>query len=247
MQVWDDLGKEITIESPPKRIVSLVPSQTETLSDLGLDSEVLGITKFCVHPEPWLQEKTLIGGTKNPNIEKIRQLKPDLVIANKEENLKNHVQEIEEFAPVYTTDVSDYKSALKMILNLGILTGKEAEAKEWNQKIQDKFKNKASQLGSAIYLIWANPYLSVGGDTFINSMLQKYGFQNLLQDENRYPEISKEAIIDLKPDYLLLSSEPYPFASKHLLEWKSILPQTEVFLVDGEKFSWYGTRMGKYD
>jgi ABC-type Fe3+-hydroxamate transport system substrate-binding protein len=239
-------GKPSPIQRPV-RIISLVPSQTELLYDLGLDAEVTGITKFCVHPDTWFRSKTRIGGTKKINIELIRKLSPDLILANKEENVRHEVDILAEEFPVWVSDISNLTEALNMIHSVGILTGKEKNAIE----IADEIKNKFASLHQtrdpirSCYLIWKDPWMTVGGDTFISDMMNYAGYINVFADELRYPEITIEQIKENKCDPLMLSSEPYPFKEKHIAELTSKLPGTKIILVDGEMFSWYGSRMMK--
>lgn len=244
ISVQDQTGKFVLLPSPAARIVSLVPSQTELLYDLRLEREVVGITKFCVHPDEWFRTKTRIGGTKNLNIEGIRQLNPDLVIAGKEENRKEQVEQIEMFCPVYTSNVMFYEDALQMISDIGFLTNKTRKAKEIVQEIQAAFSVISTpNYHTALYLIWREPWMGAGNDTFINSMLNKAGFRNVLQHLPRYPQLTESDLVSLKPDVVFLSSEPYPFKVTHLNEIKRILPTSKVILADGEMFSWYGSRM----
>ncbi len=247
MTFQDQLGFNVELKNfPPKRIVSLVPSQTELLFDLGLDEEVVGLTYFCVHPKEKFKEKTKIGGTKQVKKEIVNGLEPDLIIANKEENEKDQVEALKENYPVWVSDVFDLDSALEMIKSIGELVGKkEAGAKMVNQ-IGYGFKDLPSiEPKETLYLIWRNPYMTVGGDTFIHYMLNRIGLKNLLQDFNRYPEIGKEKIRELDPQLILLSSEPYPFKEKHKAELNAVVPDSEIQLVDGSMFSWYGSRMLK--
>jgi len=243
----DQTGYEVNLALPPSRIISLVPSQTELLYELGLEKEVAGITKFCIHPAYWFRTKPRIGGTKSIHLDKIVGLGPDLVIANKEENVREQVEAIRELVPVWTSDVSNLETALDMILGIGELVGKKAEASVLANEIRNRFirlRRVASPLKTT-YLIWKNPYMTVGRDTFIFDMLNSCGFDLIWPDYVRYPEIS---IADLKaavPDLVLLSSEPYPFKQKDLDELQEILPATQIRLVDGEYFSWYGSRMKK--
>lgn len=236
----------------PKRIVSLVPSQTELLYSLGLDEEVVGITKFCVHPEKWFKTKTRIGGTKNLNIEKIISLSPDLIIANKEENVKESVDELSKLFPVWITDIADLDDSIKMIKDISQLVGKEKDGIELSDKIKQLFEslNTDQQIINhfpvkACYLIWKEPYMTIGGDTFINAMLEKAGFKNVYADRLRYPEITINDIKKLNCEVVMLSSEPFPFTQMHVKELKSLLPEARIILVDGEMFSWYGSRLLK--
>lgn len=229
-----------------QRIVSLVPSQTELLYDLGLNDEVVGITKFCVHPGKWFRAKTRIGGTKNIHIDKIQSLQPDLVIANKEENIKEQVEALQQFAKVYVSDVNNLSEALKMIREIGELVNKKEQAVVLSNSIEEKFlqiKSKQVQKKTAAYFIWKDPYMVAGGETFINDMMQYAGLENIFQDLPRYPETTVDDLKQMNCDYVLLSSEPYPFKQKHIDELQPLLPATKIILVDGEMFSWYGSRL----
>lgn len=241
----DQLQREIHVDEFPKRIISLVPSITELLADLNLNDEVVGITKFCVHPRSWFKTKTRIGGTKNINFDSITLLQPDLIIANKEENVKEQIESLQNIAPVFITDVNDFNSALQMIAMIGAITNKLNAATSIIEKIKSKFdelKLPYKKL-QVCYLIWREPYMTIGGDTFINSMLLKCGFENIFRNRNRYPQITIEEIEDEDFDVLLLSSEPYPFKQKHCNELQLHLPDKKILLVDGEMFSWYGSRL----
>jgi ABC-type Fe3+-hydroxamate transport system substrate-binding protein len=227
-----------------QKIISLVPSQTELLYDLGLDEEVIGITKFCMHPEKWFRTKTRIGGTKNIDIEKIFSLKPDLVIANKEENVKGQIEALREFTQVYISDIKNLADALNMISEVGKLTGKEFKSHTLIEKIKTRFsKFKPTAKTPAAYLIWRNPYMATGGDTFISDMMRHCGFKNIFENALRYPEINIEQLKATDCKALLLSSEPFPFKQKHVEELKPLLPGIKIMLVDGEIFSWYGSRL----
>lgn len=243
--ITDMLGRDVGFQFPPKRIVSVVPSQTELLHYLGLEEEVVGITKFCVHPESWFRSKTRVGGTKKLNIDVIRELKPDLIIANKEENEREQIEALAKEFPVWISDMHNIPQALQMIQVVGQLTGREGKANELVDEIVVGFTNlqKATTPKRVAYFIWYNPWMSVGGDTFISNMIQTIGWQNVLKHESRYPEIDLEKLKELNPELVLLSSEPFPFKEKHIEEIKVVLPDADVKLVDGEMFSWYGSRM----
>lgn len=231
------------------RIVSLVPSQTELLYDLGLDEEVVGITKFCVHPEQWFLSKAKVGGTKNIKIEIIHHLKPDLIIANKEENTKEQIEELSKRHLIWTTDIKTLGDALQMIKKIGELVDKYEEADLLVKKIQGNFLELKTQLQSTTYklrtayLIWQNPFMIAGGDTFINDMMNHCGFENICKEMNRYPEITIDELYEKNCELLLLSSEPFPFKQQHIEELQLQLPKTKIILVDGEMFSWYGSRL----
>lgn len=226
---------------PARRIVSLVPSQTELLSDLGLESEVIGITKFCIHPENWKFTKTIVGGTKNVRIDVVDSLRPDLIIANKEENTKEDVEALMKKYRVHVTDVSRVEDAYSMMSDVAKLTG--TDASKIISEVRDSFSSLPSfKIQRALYLIWKKPWMAAGKDTFISDVMRFAGFQNAVSG-NRYPELSKEEINRLDPEVILLSSEPYPFKEQHVDEVKKMLPSAQVMLVDGEMFSWYGSRM----
>lgn len=237
------------IMSVYQRIVSLVPSQTELLYDLGLDREVIGITKFCIHPTKWFQEKNRIGGTKNINIEKIKKLKPDIVIANKEENLKEDIEKIQQFCYVWLSDIETYSEALHMIEMISTLVGKSENGNILIKQIESEKNKMHSDLKTrkqkVLYFIWKEPFMAVGKNTFIDEMMQLGGFQNVIEDKLRYPILTMEEINDYQPEFIFLSSEPYPFKEIHQLEFQKMFPKAQVHLVDGELFSWYGSRMLK--
>ncbi len=243
--VTDQLQQRIELQTFPKKIISTVPSQTELLYHLGLEQQVAGITKFCVHPPNWKTTKTIIGGTKNLNLAKIKQLQPDLIIANKEENLQAEITELAKNFPVFISDVNNLTSALDMIEKLGALTNTLPKAQSIIQEIETAFANlqPISPQKSVAYLIWQNPYMTVGNDTFIHAMLQHCGLVNVFANQTRYPETTITELQKLQPDYLLLSTEPYPFKQNHVTELQSLLPYTKILLADGEYFSWYGSRL----
>lgn len=247
---YDHTGKRIELPVVPKRIVSLVPSQTELLHYLGLEKEVVGITKFCIHPREWFRSKARVGGTKQLNIEKIKSLQPDLILANKEENVKEQIEALVGTCPVWVSDVNNLNDALEMIKTMGKMTGKAADANKLALRINEKFTRlKTEKPKSRIcYLIWRNPYMTVGGDTFIHNMLERCGFENIFSDKKRYPEITASELLTADCQLLFLSSEPYPFRQKHVEEWQRFyehagLPVPVIRLVDGEMFSWYGSRL----
>lgn len=242
----DQLNRTSTLPETPKRIVSLVPSLTELLYDLGLREEVVGITKFCVHPNEWFRTKTRIGGTKNIKFDVIQSLQPDLIIANKEENVKEQVEVLETLAPVCVTDINNLSDALSAINLIGEITGTTIKAKELTETIESnfiKYKPRHSSMLKTAYLIWKAPYMTAGGDTFIHTMLNYCGFENVFATTGRYPSTTLEELKQLNCELVLLSSEPYPFKDKHIAEIKSVLPNATVLLVDGEMFSWYGSRL----
>ena len=246
----DQLNREIAINYPPKRIISLVPSQTELLFELGLDQEIIGLTKFCIHPIEKFAERTKIGGTKKLNIQLIKDLNPDLIIGNKEENEQLQIEELMEDYPVWMSDIYTLEDAKKAISQIGGLVNREPEAAYLNHLITAGFNDLqtlAVQNGinkKVAYLIWKKPYMLAGSNTFIDNILMLNGLSNVIK-KKRYPEIELNELAQLKPDLVFLSSEPYPFKEEHLEEIRAIIPEAKVMLVDGEMFSWYGSRLVK--
>lgn len=241
----DQLNRQVELPVwPPQRIVSLVPSQTELLYDLGLETEVVGITKFCVHPQHWFASKKRVGGTKTLDVEKIAALKPDLVIGNKEENEREQIEQLAARFPVWMSDIDTFDAACDMMVRVGELTGKMAEAGALVARIRTSFASTFSgKRPKTAYFIWRKPYMVAGGDTFIHAMLEKAGFNNVFAGRSRYPEITPDELAAAQPEIILLSSEPYPFAEKHFGAFREICPQAHILCVDGEMFSWYGSRM----
>ena len=227
----------------PRRIVSLVPSQTELLFSLGLEEETIAITKFCVHPARWHHTKTKIGGTKQLHLDEIKALKPDLIIANKEENVKEQVEELAALFPVWVTDVNCFDDAIAMITDIGKLTGKMESATELVNAINTAFDMPYIEKKPAAYLIWKDPFMTVGGGTFISDMMQRCGFNNVFSEFKRYPEVTAADIRNSDCRIIILSSEPYPFRQEHIVLLQPLFPGITLLPVDGEIFSWYGSRM----
>jgi ABC-type Fe3+-hydroxamate transport system substrate-binding protein len=242
IKIKDQLGNETVLQKIPTRIISLVPSQTELLFDLGLDDEVIGITKFCIHPESWFRKKTKVGGTKNPDITKIRSLFPDLILCNKEENDIKQVTELSKEFPVWVSDIKTLDDALEMISAIGILTGRKEKATDISAKIKNEFYNymPGKKIDNCIYLVWKDPVMMAGRDTFISAMMETAGFVNSIS-ENRYPVLTDSARIS--PTLVLLPSEPFPFSEKHKAWANERFPASTPVLVDGEMFSWYGSHL----
>jgi len=226
------------------RIICLVPSLTELIVDLGLEENLVGITKFCVHPKSLKNSKTIIGGTKNINIDKIKELHPDLIIANKEENVKEQVEALAQTYPVLLTDINHFEDALQAIWTIGKWTQKEVEAGILIEAIKHHFENTdLKKINKAAYLIWKDPYMTIGGDTFIHDMMRICGLSNAFGEKSRYPEITLDDLSRKDIGVILLSSEPYPFSQKHISTLQIAFPDKKIILVDGEMFSWYGSRM----
>lgn len=228
-----------------QRIISLVPSQTELLFDLGLGARVVGVTKFCIHPREARQQATVIGGTKNFDFGKIAALRPDLILGNKEENYREGIEQLAEHYPVWLSDISTLEEALDMIRQVGRLTATQAKADALAAEIFGSFANLAPVAPpvSVAYFIWRKPYMVAASVTFIDDMLVRAGFRNAFTEQSRYPEITHKQLADAAPQLIFLSSEPYPFKEKHIAEFTEICPHATIRIVDGELFSWYGSRL----
>lgn len=246
MQFKDQLNRLIEFPEIPTRIISLVPSQTELLVDLGLRNKIVGITRFCVHPEDLRKTITRVGGTKQTRLHKIQKLKPDFILCNKEENTEEMVLELEKIAPVWVTDMYNIADCNEMILQLGKIFQVESKAEEIVCKINTAKEDfiefiKDKPVKKVLYTIWKNPYMVAGRNTFINELLELNKFENAISDPNsRYPKIDFLDYDNL--DIILLSTEPYPFKEIHATELRDELNQ-QVKVVDGEFFSWYGSRL----
>lgn len=231
-------------EYPYQKIVSLVPSLTELLIDLGLKSQMAGRTRFCIHPENKVKDIPIIGGTKNPRLESIIELSPDLVIANKEENNKEDIDVLNKYTEVRVTEINTIQDAILEISSLGEKLGAQSAAKNLVRKITGLLDQRTpSPAKSVAYLIWKDPWMTVGHDTYIHDVLHTYHLNNVFGLQKRYPKTSLDKLSSINPDLILLSSEPYPFSEKHLTEVQDACPEAEVQLIDGEWFSWYGSRM----
>jgi ABC-type Fe3+-hydroxamate transport system substrate-binding protein len=248
----DQLNRTLHIPQPPRRIISLVPSQTELLYDLGLRDEVVGITKFCLHPQEWFRTKTRVGGTKKYDFEKIKALAPDLIIGNKEENEQLQIEALMSIYPVWMSDIYTLTDAGDMVLRLGTLLNRKEAAQNLQLKIEKAFeelktfRSQGSQINKKVaYFIWRQPYMVAGEHTFIDHLLMQCGFTNVFSGERfkRYPEITQEELKAADPEVIFLSSEPYPFKEKHVAEFQSICKNAKIITVDGELFSWYGSRL----
>jgi ABC-type Fe3+-hydroxamate transport system substrate-binding protein len=242
----DQMQRMVQVPDHSQRIISLVPSQTELLFDLGLGERVVGITKFCVHPDEWFHSKPRVGGTKKVDIAKVRALKPDLIIGNKEENAQADIEALEREFPVWMSDVKDLDGALDMIAVVGRITATENKAEEVINGIRSAFA-KLQPLApplTAAYFIWRKPWMLAGEGTFIRDMLGRCGLTGITTKEaGRYPELDDAQLAALDPDVVLLASEPFPFKERHMPAVNMVLPGTPAYLVDGEAFSWYGSRL----
>jgi len=246
---FDQLGRKIQLDEPPKKIISLVPSLTELLFDLGLDEHIAGRTKFCIHPQGKVEKVTSIGGVMGFKYHKIEEIQPDLILASKEENAKNEILELDKQFPVWVSDVHNLTDALEMISSIGKMCNKEEKAKKLTKNIENNFRELddiPAGVIRGIYLIWKNPYYTINRNTFIHDMLKRCGVENVFASkEDDYPIIKEKEIKEKNPDYIFLPSEPYNFKEKDLEEFRKKFPGKEIKRVDGEYFSWYGSHLLK--
>lgn len=227
-----------------QKIISLVPSLTELLIDLGLKDRLIGRTRFCIHPASQVKDILIIGGTKNPNLEKILKLKPDYILANSEENRKEDVLLLQAETHVKVTEINTIEDALLTIHQLGKDFEKQQRAASLIASIQQQLEDIPELPGvRASYLIWRNPWMVAGSDTYIHDVLSRWHLDNVFADQSRYPEITLDLLAKKRPELILLSSEPYPFKEQHVKEISQFCPDSHILLVEGEWFSWYGSRM----
>lgn len=241
----DQLGNKIRLNRIPKRLISIVPSQTEFLWELGLKDELIGITKFCIHPDELYRNKQRVGGTKDLDLEKIRVLKPDLIIGNKEENEPEQIKILQKEFPVWMSDIFTFEDAFQMMLSLGTIMNKEKESQHLIEKLNRSLSGikHTFQHQKVLYFIWNRPYMGAASQTFIDHVLQHLGFENAIKQLIRYPELDEATLKELNPELCFLSSEPFPFKEKHVKDLQNILPNAKILIVDGEVFSWYGSRL----
>lgn len=240
----DHLGRPVTLSAHPQRIISLCPSLTETLFAIGVGDRMVGRTRHCIHPKDAVKRLQNVGGTKQVREDVIAALSPDLILCEKEENTKEMVDALSVHYPVYVVDVHTVDDALKMVSDLGVVTDAVAAAHRLIQEIRDASAAlQVVRVHTMAYLIWKDPYMAAGGDTYLDDLLTRSGFVNVFAKEtSRYPEVSIEQLQAVAPNVVFLSSEPYPFKEEHRAHLQSLLPQSHVALIDGE-ICWSGARM----
>lgn len=240
MKIKDQLEREITFNKSPERIICLVPSITHMLCYLGLQKKIVGRTKFCIYPESL--DVLKLGGTKNPNIQKIRALSPDLILVNKEENKKEDVLTLAQDFNVYISDINHLEDFYIFLDHLGTLFNVEDKIIDFKNLVKKEITScKNIPSFSFLYFIWKDPYYIVGNQTYINQLFQLIGWKNMCQyqhNKNRYPELENLAQLE-STEKIMLSSEPYPFKQQHMDEFQKKFPKSKIHLVPGEVFSWY--------
>ena len=245
------MSKSNSNQDASPRLICLVPSLSEILYALDLEDAVVGITRYCVHPPKWLETKAVVGGTKDPKLEKIIALKPTLVIANDEENRKDDVVALREAGcRVYVSHIETFSDLITCIDDLSELLQRTAVAQRLSanltmhyDRLKDALLTTPHRPPKVLYLIWRRPYMAVAQNTWIDHILTHLGCLNACAHLSRYPVIELTQLAELKVDYVFLSSEPYSFKEKHIDEITKAHPEITSLLVDGEVFSWYGPRL----
>lgn len=247
MLEWvDDRGFPLGLHAVPERLVSLVPSLTETLVDLGGEDRIVGVTKFCVHPDHLRRERTRIGGTKGIHVGAVLDLKPDLVIANLEENDAQDVMALEiAGVPCWVCDVRSVERAFRLLSEMGRLIGEEARGVEMESRVRAAWEETRQQIlpgghRRSAYAVWRDPWMWAGADAYIQDVMRWWGWSPW-PEVDRYPEMKMHALVEAEIEEVLLPSEPFPFKEEHRAECAGLSTR----LVDGEMFSWYGSRMLK--
>ncbi len=243
----DGLGRSVVLEVPPRRIVSLVPSTTETLSALGLAERVVGRTRFCVHPRPWVDTVPEVGGTKAVRYDDLAALEPDLIVANQEENKPEMWPRLEAVAPLWVAYPRNVDEALADLRGMGSVLGCRDRAEAQVSLIESArgaaHDATAGRAFRYAYLIWKHPWMTINADTFIDAMLGEVGGRNVFGErEPRYPEITLEELVGADPEVVFLSSEPFAFEPGHAAELGPLASRART--IDGEMASWHGVRMG---
>jgi ABC-type Fe3+-hydroxamate transport system substrate-binding protein len=251
----DDLGLKLDLSHSPSRIVSLVPSITETLFSLGLSDEIVGVTRFCVAPPEAVSAIPKVGGTKNPDLRAIIGLQPDLVIANAEENRREDIDRLRaEGVIVYVTFPRTVPGAVESILGLGRVLGKEPQADALARDITKIVSGIEANLGVWMKFrlrvfcpIWKKPWMTFNADTYAHDVLRMMGFNNVFASAGeRYPRTTLEEALSRRPDVVLLPDEPYEFNADDVAELKTLLPPAigrRVLLISGRDLHWYGVHM----
>jgi ABC-type Fe3+-hydroxamate transport system substrate-binding protein len=251
INIRDDLGGELTLDGVPRRIVSLVPSITETVIGLGAADRLVGINNYCVYPADVVKDIRKVGGTKGFSMDVIDAVGPDLILANKEENRKHQIETLRESYPVFVTYPRTVEGAVKMILDLGVLTDTQERASEHAASCD--FFLESIDLSIAgpplrtVCMIWRDPWMAVGPDSYVSALLDRIGFVNVFtKADGRYPETTLDAVIERQPEVIILPSEPYAFRKQDKDELDDLLSARGVMAstlrMDGSLLTWFGTR-----
>lgn len=243
----------------PERIVSLVPSWTEALFELGLGSRVVGVTEYCVHPARDLAHVPSVGGTKNPDLDRIAGLRPDLIIANREENKRQDVERLRARGiEVWVTDARTVAAGARELRELARLGATDAAVRAVVdpvvRAVESATESRSSRTDRTRVFcpIWKNPWMAVGGDTYANDLLALCGGDNVFADfedrsGRRYPIVGEADIEAAAPEVILLPDEPYTFGPRDVDELRALaVPaarSARIHMIDGTWVSWYGPRI----
>ena len=253
----DASGQALTLSVPPRRIVSLIPSTTELLCDLGLADALVGVTVYCSEPRDIVRTRTKVGGEKDPDLAAIRALAPDLVIANVEENVREDVETLRGWGlPVWVTYPRTVAEALAMIRDLGEVTGTQARAQAMLAELQPLYESVSAQSAArppvdVFYAIWRNPYMTVNRDTYISDLLRVCGARNVFADRaERYPSLTLDEVASRRPQVIVLPDEPFRFRRAHVEDFAGYpevpaVRDGRIHLVNGKPFSWHGARVAQ--
>ncbi|MEO8736763.1 MAG: helical backbone metal receptor [Edaphobacter sp.] len=244
MRMNDQLGRQVILPDWPERIISLCPSETETLAALVTPDRIVGCTSYCRYPETLVSGLAKVGGTKRLDVQAIHALQPDLIVSVREENSEDQINALAEDFPTLILNPVDHETTFESIRILGVAVGEPTRADALAKDIEAALGGLEKAQGQrALYLIWRKPYMVAGSDTFIDSMLQSLGFENAASGlSGRYPMLDDDALSRVFPDVILAASEPFPFEEKHCAELQSRFPTCRICLVDGEAFGWHGVR-----
>jgi iron complex transport system substrate-binding protein len=235
--IRDVRGRVFDLREAPRRVVSLVPSVTETLFDLGAGDAVVGITDFCIFP-PDL-ERPRLGGTKNPRVEDIRALAPDLVHMNLEENLRRHAEAIEGFAPVFVSEPKSLDDVAALLRELGALHDRRERGEELAVLLEHEQRTIPRRAFTFACPIWKSPWMWCGGDTYVSRLVEAAGGRNVLAERTRYPQVELEEVLALRPDIVFLPDEPFLFTHDDVAAFRGL---RVVGPFPGHLFTWHGTR-----
>jgi ABC-type Fe3+-hydroxamate transport system substrate-binding protein len=250
----DASGVALELARPPRRIVSLVPSTTELLCHLGLAEVLVGITAYCVEPRDVVRTKRRIGGEKTPDLDAIRALAPDLVIANLEENVRDHVAALRASGiPVWVTYPRTVADTIRFIRETGVVTGAEARAGALADEIEALHRATRAALAGrppvrVFYPIWREPYMTIGRDTYVHDVLGAVGAANVFGDRDRYPTVTLAEMAARAPEVIVLPDEPFRFRRAHVADFEAFpdvpaVKHGRIHLMDGKIFSWHGPRL----
>ncbi len=251
----DASGVPLALSRPPRRLISLIPSTTETLCRLGLADSIVGVTAYCVEPQAVVRARPRVGGQKTPDLDAIRRLEPDLVIANVEENLREHVKALREAGiAVWVTYPRSVADAIALIRELGRITGTQARAEpladDLERLVDEVRATTARRLRTPVfYPIWRAPYMTINRDTYVDDVLAVSGGDNVFADRpERYPRITLDEMAARRPAVIVLPDEPFRFRRAHVKDFEPYpdVPAVRtgrIHLMDGKLCCWHGPRL----